>query len=92
MSDRGTGNAPIRHLSYTAALGTGPYFGDHYVIQDTALYPDLAEQFTVTVHTRGDKSLPGTDPMSRTPHVETQVFNGSTWETRGRAPIGKDQP
>lgn len=89
---RGDGNsdAPIRHLPYAYSNGNG--FGDHYVNRAPGRFPLLAEQVTVTIYPEGNKSLPTGGELAAfryEPHVETRVFTGGRWETRGRTFIGK---
>lgn len=89
MPDRAGDDAPIRHIPYAAAPGTGPFFGDHYITQHERRYDRLAPQFMITVYPAGDKTLPVTDPMMHQPHVHVQVYTAGQWATRARISIEK---
>lgn len=85
----------IRRIPYADAPGitSGRSFGDHYVNQNYARYPLLAEQVTVTVYPEGNRMLVSDgSELSRwrtEPHVEVRAFIGGQWETRSRTFIGK---
>jgi len=75
----------IRHIPGSFSDGSG--FSDHYITKDKSL--PTAGQWMVDTYPRGDNRRPLTDPFHSAPHVAVRVWDGTEWQERSVAYIGK---